>query len=138
MSLNSTRIPPGRRGNPNLITTKYVKLQYDLLGKSLRWRLLSEGDDRSLGCVHQCLCFRCTLQPLSAASASSLSAAQLWVSTVTGQLIRAVLRLSEAAAGSCRAHDSVHAHPGLWPHLGAHAYTQWHTYARRNVLTRMY
>lgn len=61
-----------------------------------------------------CLCSTC-----------SLSAAQLWVSMVTGQLIRAVLCLSEAATGSCWAHDSAQAHPGLWPHLFTHAYTHW-------------
>lgn len=60
---------------------------------------------------------------LSLHSAWFLGTAQLWVSMETGQLIRAGLCLSKAVTGSCWVHDSVHAHPGLWGVLGAHAYT---------------
>lgn len=67
-------------------------------------------------CVFAAPCSLCLL------SACSLSAAQLWVLMVTGQLIRAVLCLSQAAKGSCWVHDSVHAHPGLWLYSGTHAY----------------
>lgn len=72
-------------------------------------------------------CVSCrTLQPPSRApSVRSPSAAQLWVSAVTGQLIRGAPCLSEAVTGSCWVHDSVHAHPGLWMYLGGHAYRHW-------------
>lgn len=72
----------------------------------------------------------------------SPSGTQLWVSAVTGQLIRATRCLSEAATASCRPHDSVQPHTGLWPHLGTRAYTQTHTRthsdACRTILTSTY
>lgn len=77
-------------------------------------------------------------------SAWFLTAAQLRVSAVTGQLIRAVLGLSEAVTGSHWVHDSMQAHPGCQAqlrrssmqtlvhaetHMHAHTYAHTHTHS---------
>lgn len=114
---------------------------YKSVGQHLRQKpwggiLRPGGDDRSLGCVHQCLCSHCWLSPapcsLCLCSACSLSAAQLWVSMVTGQLIRAMLFLSGAAARTST--WLVHTHPDLWAGAGnPRAHTHAQSDARRHV-----
>lgn len=113
-----------RQQSPSVVSLKYINLWGSLLGKTMRchplsWRWWQRSWMCSSASVFSLLAFPAPCSP-RLCSACSLSAAQLWVSMVTGQLIRAMMFLSGAAAWTST--WLVHAHPGLGPHAGTHVH----------------
>lgn len=115
--------------SPGVMTTRKARIR-DLTGAEEGYELQARarGDvRRPEGADTNPAARRASVSPHLAAPGPRLPGRQsrLWVSLVTGQLIRAVWCLSAAVSGGEAAGymTPVHAHPRLWSYLGAHACT---------------